>query len=426
MTYVVARLTTVNILAAATGFVTGPLLARSLGASGRGDLAAIMVPFNLISPILGFGIPAFAYRTIPRGRQAGEVIGSLYAPLFVVGVVAAAAGVPIADALSGGRSTVQFFLVIGFLSTPLILLISLMMSTMGALQRWPNVMAASLTPFMVGLVGISTMFAVGHLTVTTAAAVMIAGSLLPIVPALPVLLRARPVFRLKIARPGIAFGLRSWVGGLAAVGNARLDQLLMITAVSSSQLGLYAVAVTLAGAGGLLSGALAPPLMARIASGETHLMPQAVRIIVEATVCIDIVLALLTPLILAGLFRFPAAIPMALILLVAQVPLCGASILSSALQAHGAPMIPTVGELIALAVTVGGLIVLLGPLQAIGAAIVSLAAYSASFAYQLVKAHRRIDVPVSAFLVPKREDARWAHHRIAEFTARARSVVTPA
>jgi hypothetical protein len=57
-----------------------------------------------------------------------------------------------------------------------------------------------------------------------------------------------------------------------------------------------------------------------------------------------------------------------------------------------------------------GLAVLLRPLGGLGAAIVSLAAYSASFAFQLIMARRRIDAPLSAYLLPSRVDLRWARN----------------
>src|SRR5215510_11331898 len=88
---VAARLTAASALGAATGFITGPLLARALGASGRGDLAAVQVPLALVPAVLSLGIPAFAYRTLPRGRSAKEVIGSLGLPLLVIGLLTAAA-----------------------------------------------------------------------------------------------------------------------------------------------------------------------------------------------------------------------------------------------------------------------------------------------------------------------------------------------
>src|SRR5215471_12551029 len=113
LTGVFVRLAAVNLLGAATGFITGPLLARALGASGRGDLAAVQVPLALVPAVLSLGIPAFAYRTLPRGRSAKEVIGSLGLPLLVIGLLTAAAAVPIADALAGGREVVRTYLIVG-------------------------------------------------------------------------------------------------------------------------------------------------------------------------------------------------------------------------------------------------------------------------------------------------------------------------
>jgi hypothetical protein len=55
-----------------------------------------------------------------------------------------------------------------------------------------------------------------------------------------------------------------------------------------------------------------------------------------------------------------------------------------------------------------------------GAAIVSLAAYSASFLFQVVMAGRRIGKPLNEFLVPSRDDLRWARGRITDATNRLR------
>jgi O-antigen/teichoic acid export membrane protein len=204
--------------------------------------------------------------------------------------------------------------------------------------------------------------------------------------------------------------LKSWVGGLALIANLRLDQFLMITVVAPRELGLYAVATTISGASGLATGALSPPLMTRIAAGETNLLPQAVRIAVTVTVGLNLLLALVSPTLLSLLFgpAFSDATAMAIVLLAASVPYAGASVLSSGLQADAAPLIPSMGEGIALVITVVGLAVLLRPLGGLGAAIVSLAAYSASFLFQLVMTRRRTGVPLSAFLVPSRADALWA------------------
>jgi O-antigen/teichoic acid export membrane protein len=413
---VVAGLTVANVLGAASGFITGPLLARALGPTGRGDLAAITVPLVLAPGVLSLGIPAFAYRTLPRGRPIGQVLGSLGLPLILIGLVVAANAATLADGLADGRADVRTWLIVVFAATPLICFGSLLASSLAALSRWRNVVATNLIPFVVPMLGIAVLYIAGSLTVWTAAAVTVAGALLCLVPGLPLLAEGRPVFRARLAREGIAFGLKSWLGGLARIANGRLDQFLMITAVAPRVLGLYAVAVTLAGASGLVGGALAPPLMARIGAGERHLTPNAVRILVGGTLCLNVILALAAPLLLSVLFghEFEAAYPMAIILLAAQVPLNGAGILSSALQADGAPVIPSIAEAIGLVITVVGLALFLQRFGGVGAACVSLASYGATFLFELVFASRRLRIPLREFVVPTRADATWARHRLVD------------
>lgn len=409
----VARLTFANVAGAATGLITGPLLARALGASGRGDLAAILVPLTLTPGVLSLGIPAYAYLALPKGRPVNEVVGSLGLPLLVIGALAAALAAPIADALAGGRDTVRLFLVIGLLLTPLGLVISFFGTCLAALERWRLVMAVRIIPFATAFVATVALYALGHLTVASAAAAATAGAMLSGLPALP-LLSKRPVFRRSLLRPAFSFGLKSWVGGLALLANSRLDQLLMIPLVPPRQLGLYAVATTLSSSSNLATGAIQPPLMARIGAGHTYLVPQTLRVTLAATLVMNLALGVVTPIALPLLFgaEFRDAVEMTLILLVANVSFGGALVLSGALQADGVPLIPSLAEGLALVVTVVGLIVLLPPLGGVGAALVSLAAYSASFVLQLYVTRRRIPAPLRLYLVPSREDLSWARQRL--------------
>jgi Na+-driven multidrug efflux pump len=99
---------------------------------------------------------------------------------------------------------------------------------------------------------------------------------------------------------------------------------------------------------------------------------------------------------------------MTFILLAAAVPLAGGAVIGAALQGDGAPAVPSLAEGLALVITVGGLWLTLGPLGAVGAAIVSLVAYSASFVFQLVAARRRWPASLRQYLVPSRQDLQWA------------------
>src|SRR5262249_9757375 len=159
------------------------------------------------------------------------------------------------------------------------------------------------------------------------------------------------------------------------IANARLDQLLMIPLVAPRELGLYVVATTIGGVPTLATAALAPPLMARISAGHIDLLPRAVRITLAVSALLGLALAITSPGRLPLLFgpQFRDAVPMAIVLVAAGVPQAGAGILGAGLQADGVPAIPSVGEAIALVITVVGLLLLLGPLGGLGAAIVSAA-----------------------------------------------------
>lgn len=411
LTQVVGVLTIANVVNAAGGFITAPLTARALGAAGRGDLAAILAPLALVPGVLSLGLPSYAYRELPRGRRADEIIGSLAVPLLVVGLITCAVAVPIADLLAGSRETVRTFLIVGLLATPIVLLASLLLASLGALERWAGVVVANGIPFMVPLVAMVVLYVVGQLTVASAAVATIAGSVLAVVPGLVLLPGARrPVFRASIARKGIEFGMKAWLGGLALLGNLRLDQVLMITMVKPRVLGLYAIAASLSAASSVATSALAPPLAARVAGGHRELLPQAVRIMIATTIAFNALLALVTPTLLSVVFgaQFRGAASMTFILLGANVSFAGAQAISSGLQADGAPGIPSFGEGLALIVTVVGLVVLLPVLGGVGAALVSLAAYTTSLLFQVAMASRRLGVPVASFVVPTRADVHWA------------------
>jgi O-antigen/teichoic acid export membrane protein len=258
------------------------------------------------------------------------------------------------------------------------------------------------------------LFIAGDLTVRSAAILTIAGGVLSGVPVLPVL----SVRTLRFARAAVAgalsFGVRAWIGGLASLLNVRLDQLVMVTAVSSRELGLYVIAATLSSMSGTVADSIGGAVYPRIAKGELTLAPVALRLGLWSTAIGNAVVAIAAPIAIPLLFGhdFAGALPMALVLLAAAVPLAGTHVLTRALVAADQPGWTSVGELMALGVTIPGLLILLGPLGGLGAAIVSLIAYSSSFAILLVRALRTFPGGVPDFLVPQRNDLRWAESAV--------------
>jgi O-antigen/teichoic acid export membrane protein len=412
---VVGALASVNAITAAAGLITGPLQARALGAAGRGDLAAILVPLTFTAHVLSLSIGAYASRETARGMPVRDIVGSLGGILIAIGLVGGTAGFFLADEIAAGRSTVETFLKIGFALMPLSLFLGLAYSMLGGLEAWRQLAAARLIPVVVGVSGIVTLYLTDALTVATAAAVTLTGSLASCVPVISQLRgRGWPRFKPRIARESVIFGLKTWVGNLAAMANMRLDQLVMIPTVPPRELGLYAVAVTLAGMPYILTGALGPPLITRVAQGDRALVPRALRVVLGVVSVATVVLGALTPLLLPLVFgsEFAAAIDMALVLLLAGIPSAGVLVLMSALVAAGRPGTSSIGELLALSVTGVGLLLVLEPLGGLGAALVSLAAYSANFGLQLITAQRVFGGPLQEYVVPRWEDARWLALRL--------------
>ncbi len=403
------NLTVAGAAFTAFGFVTGPLLARALEPAGRGDLAAILVPLFFAHSIGQLSLDIFATREAARGRPVGTLALSLGAVLVGVGVLLFLIAIPLSSLLADGRSTVQTFILIAFATLPIALPTVLLVGIGIGIERWGPVIAAQVVPPGAYLLGIIALFVTDSLTVASAATTFIATTLLGPLIIAPVLRGRRLRFDPAVIKKGLRFGAKATAGSTAELANARLDQLLMITLVSSDQLGLYAVAVNVSSLGYILSGGISPPLMARISAGEIGLAPRALRTVLSVLAVLSVLLALAIPLLLTVLFgdSFADAAPPAWVLLAAGLPLTGAQILTATLNAVGRPGLPSIGQGAALVITAVGLLLVLPSMGIIGAALVSFVAYSVNFLILLVATARICELSVSELLIPTGADLIW-------------------
>lgn len=411
LTKAAAQLSIAQIIVLAGGFLTGPLLARALGPAGRGQLAAIIVPVTLLGWLAALGLGSWVTVEAARGRALGAILGTTGLLSVGLGLLAAAGGIPLAFALSDGNGTVLAFLLLGAALMPLTLCIQLLSYTAIGRSRW-NMQARSRSiPAVLGVVLTSVLFASGTLTLTTAAGLFFVGSLLSALPLLPLIGEARPFrFERGLAREAAGFGFRAWTSSLGALTNARLDQLLMIPLVPDRQLGLYTVAVAYSTLPTVLSGTLMTIIAPRIAAGDNALVGRSLRVTIGLMSVGGLGLALLAPVVIPLAFGggFGASVQMAWILLLAGVPLAGSLVLTAAMTSAGRPGTPALGQLVAAAITVVGLLVLLPSMQAVGAALVSLLAYSVALVFLLVTTARHLQVRVASLLRPERSDLLWA------------------
>jgi O-antigen/teichoic acid export membrane protein len=412
---VVARLTATNILMTAFGAVTGPLLARALGPGGRGTLAAIVVPLTLLPWVLSFGLPNFAARESARGRRLGLLLPCIGVPALALGLIGAAVAYPLASSLAHGREVVFTYLVIGLFLLPIALVENILNATAAGLERWNLLIVARLLGPLISLIMTCILFAFGDLTVATAAIVALITGAASLAPVSVLLRNIRPLqFDLRLAVEGLRFGVKSWVGNMGYLANQQLDQFLMILLVPARQLGLYAVAVSVAGIGGWLTGGVNTVLLPRVAQGQEHLVAQAARVTLAIVGIANFAFAMTIPLLVPALFgsRFAGAVPMVWILLIAAVPNQGGHVLSAALTGAGRPGVPASAEIVGLLVTLPTLLALLGPLGGIGAAIASLVAYTVRFSILLSASKRLFQGSVREFVLVSSADRHWARSLI--------------
>lgn len=406
----VGRLTSVNVVVAGLGVVTGVLQARGLGPEGRGDLAAIVVPLAVLALIGDLGFGMYVRREAARGVLLGPVLGTIGGITLAIGAALAVLLSPLREIVADQRDVVTLWLGIGLVLLPVNLLGGILRNAGTGLGRWDLWGRSRLVLSAGWLVALVVLYGTGRLTVGWAAGCIAALTVASSYPFLGVLARARPIgFDRRILVHAVPFSARAWFADVSNLVNLRVDQLLMAAMVDSRQLGLYAVAVTLAGLTGTFSTAVGLALLPRVAREGPEVVPRAVRTSLAIVVLAGGTVALLaSPLVHLGAgSAFGPAVQLVWVLLVAEVPLAGTIILGQALIGSGRPGGAAAGQGLGMALSLGGLLVALPRWGAMGAAIVSLVAYSSSFAWMLGYSGRAYGRPIREFLVPDRRDVTW-------------------
>lgn len=395
--------------------VVGVLLARILGPSDRGELAAVILWPTLMTTIGSIGLAQAATYHASRASRLGVVVGSTLVIVAVDSVLLVAIGWAILPLALGGHDSgvvheAQLFLT-GFV--PLNLLAVSMMSILNGSHRFA--WFQSLRLIMIGstAIGIFLLAATGEMTVSSAAAAYLAGFAIAAAVALTVTIRsvgaAEVGFSRESARDLLGFGSKSMLSQSMWTLNERVDQLVISVFFSATSLGLYVVAVTLTSLTTLIGfsfALVALPMIARLKVRSEQ--QQMARLIVSATLLcatlVSIPMFVFEPTLIRLLFgdSFAGAAGVGRVLLVAGVVFGLNRVLEALLQAVGRPLESSIGEGVALAVTAAGLAALLPTLGIMGAGITSLLAYSASSAFMVRRASGALGISSLSLLKPER------------------------
>ncbi len=359
--------------------ITGPLLARALGPAGRGDYAAVVVPTEMIAWLLAFGMPVAAVYYAREHDDRSLIMGSwTLAVAAGCALVVGTWGLVPAYLHGHSATTVPWFRAFLVMAVPF----APVYTATNLLLARGNVVAFNVLKqltLVVNTVLVVALAVIGHLTLSTALAAALAGDAIAYV-ATMWHVRAWPGrgFRRRTAALQLRYGARVAPGTMSSLLVARLDQFVLVGAVSSRSLGLYAVAVTGAGLSSPVSSGVAQALLPHLRNLDPSTDPrrhaaQAVRWTLAASVTIATGLAVTAwwglPLLFGGAFR--DAVPLLWVLLPGQVANDLASVLSARLQAEGRPGVQSQGLLAAVVVTVVGLAIAVRPFGTAGAAVVT-------------------------------------------------------
>jgi O-antigen/teichoic acid export membrane protein len=397
--------------------ITGVLLARILGPTGRGELAAVVLWPTLITVIGSLGLSQSSTYYVARARSKaseGAVIGTTLGLTCVCSIALVAIGSIVVPLVLSGQedhvvTTARIFL-LGFI--PLNLLAVISMSLLNGQHRFAWFQGLRVLLVAVTLIAVAVFDLVGDLTLTTGAiSYLLAYAVVAGIGLLVILRPAWPDLAVRRKERGelLSFGLRSQLSVGMWNLNERGDQLVISAFFDPTSLGLYVVAVTttsLTTVIGFSAALVALPIVARIS--DLAARQRTVRALVGATlgfaILVTIPIFILEPYLIKLFFGedFSGAAGVGRILLVAAIFFGLNRTLEAVLQAVGRPLESSIGESIALVVTVVGLAILLPTHGIIGAGITSLAAYAASAVFLSMRVTRALDISVGELLVPSR------------------------
>ena len=408
-------LTSAAILCINTG--TGVLLARVLGPTNRGVLAAALLWPTIVAAVGTVGVmESTTYHLARRTAPAGTVVGSGIALVLVQSLVFTAVGaIAILVALSSHHAArAASYTFLAFIPVNIATLFGA--GALNGLQRYGRFQMVRLLVIVTTVMLLGALALANTLTIHHAVLAYLAANLVTF-GVTGALLRphATPLrYDRATLRSLFSYGIRSHSSNVSSQLNERLDQLVISIFLASRSLGIYVIAVTMTSATYLVGTSIswvALPQIAGLQDGaaRTALARRTLQLTFALSVLVSLpVFVLAGPLV--RLFfgaSFASAAPITRILLVAVVCLGTNRVFEAVLRAVGRPLDAGVAELIALGTTVSGLALLLPTVGLSGAAVASVAAYATSMAWMCGRVGRALALPLGRLFTFDRRDLAW-------------------
>lgn len=365
------------------GFATGPVLARTLGPAGRGQLAGILTTVGIAATLATAGLP-HACGYLRRRHDVPSLLGNAVLTTFVLSIPVATAGwflLPAVSDASGrtlwaSRLLIASIVLGGFTNS-----LTEVMRSEAADLRWNLLRAAPTTVTAAVTVALA---AAGALTVTGAVAAALLANLAFTAGCI---VAGRRYFPLRLDRPTWdaqrAYAQRIFLGIGAETVTNRLDQLVLAVTTPMAQLGNYAIAVTIASVSAPITSGLSLSLYARLLHEPGHrdgttALRRTVLVSGFTAVLVGAVGYPLVPLIFGPGYSRAALV--LLLLLPGQVATDAVQIRFTELQAEGAPTGITTATVGSGVVTIAGVLLFVPEFGIVAAALVSTTSYLVRYA----------------------------------------------
>jgi antigen flippase len=263
-----------NILIQAAYMGSGVVTARSLGPSGRGSLAAIIMWPQFLAYLMTLGVPAASVFCIRHDPERANVYSAVAMVLSVVmGFAAVAIGlVAIPYSLHTYPTSIIHFARLTVFIAPIALLgitLSTQAQSAGAFRRMNFFRVAQ--PVMVLAVLLLLWMSLKLNPYTAALAYLLAGIPVTVWNFVWVVKYFRP--HLKEAREPvkkmIGYGIRVWGADLLSTVSNQVDRILIIGMLAPRLMGLYVVSQSVAGLLNVLPSAVCTILTPKITGRET-------------------------------------------------------------------------------------------------------------------------------------------------------------
>lgn len=343
--------------------VTGVLVARSLGAYGRGVQAALVLWPQLLCYFLTLGISfGLIYHVRRKSDDDGQLVAVAMILGLVTGTLAAIIGVIGIPHWIGQYGPAVVAEGRGLMIFAPVCMLSFMANAF--FESRLNFSASNIIRYLpagLTLVTLIALFLTHTFTPYTAALAYVAPSALTLVVVAPRILR---VMRLDLRRFGatagllLTYGIRVYGAEILTTCSTQIDQMIIVGMLSPASLGLYTVALSASRVLMVFQTSLTVVLLPKMSDLQTDEIVVAVgrlaRITGTITLACALVLAALTPWLLHALYgeSFQPAVVVTQILMFEAVLGSVAGVLTQAFLAGGRPGVVSILQALGLAVAV--------------------------------------------------------------------------